>query len=116
MKSGKSDTDTKGCVRCYFVQPDYDILEEDRYQGLTLTLIYSLTLTLTLFLWSFSYFSDDTIEYDDDCWLLSLEAVPVKKTQVEVEKSKLVSVEKTGFDAEKSPLVLKCKLPCKSSK
>ncbi len=102
MKSGTSDTDTKGCVPCCFVQIDDDILHEDRYQGLTLTITYSLTLSLTLFLCSSSFFSDDTIEYENPlCWLSGLPAVPVKKTEVKVEKSPLVSVEKTEVDAEK---------------
>jgi hypothetical protein len=103
MKSGTSDTDTKACVLCCFVQIDDDILDEDRYQGLTLTITYSLTLTLILFLCSSSFFSDDTIEYENplSCWLSGLPAVPVKKTEVQVEKSPLVSVKKTEVDTEK---------------
>jgi hypothetical protein len=93
MKSGTFDTDTKGCVS---IQIDDDNLDEDRYQALTLTQTYSITLTLTLFLCTSSFISDDTIEYENPhCWLWGLQAVPVKKTEVELEKSTLVSVEKT---------------------
>jgi hypothetical protein len=93
MKSGTFDTDTKGCVP---IQIDDDNLDEDRYQALTLTLTYSLTLTLALFLCTSSFISDDTIEYENPhCWLWGLQAASVKKTEVELEKSTLVSVEKT---------------------